>query len=109
MPEVKLPPVSTVELSTAHILYPDTVMLDRLAERQTDNKSTPLSVTKYPEGYYITLPNKDHWGWVFPDCKYAGLSEALLNILTLCVHQDIRLLVLDRDAPDVDGLPKFDW
>jgi hypothetical protein len=125
--KMKLPSVNATELSTAHIEESDSSLLSRLAKETEcwcrlfmDPESShsrfqmpypPLAVYNTGFGFIVVIPSKELWQEEEMPQKVVdmGASQTLINILNLCVEQELSFLELDPDAAEVEGLPKFDW
>lgn len=41
--------------------------------------------------------------------RETGLSESFINVVLLAAQADVRILIFDPDAPDLEGLGCYDW
>lgn len=105
---MKLRTANFAEVSLKHITQKDSEILAVFAS-YSDGASAPLSVCEYECGFYIIVPPGDHWPTAKGRLEVYNASNALINIVNLCVEQKIPLLNLDRDLEDTDGLEWFDW
>ena len=103
-----------LDLSTGHIELNDTLILDgyvnRWKEKDMVGVRPPITIHSYDYGYYIPVPDKDHWHKVaLKQMREDGASEALVSLIDWCVIRNFALLCFDRDGLVVEGLPKFEW
>ena len=96
------------DVSTRHITKEDAERLDELALELMYGGRTPVTIAKYPEGYFLSVPSEltldDE------DFKRAmGVSDALIGLMVYLSELDVHILRLDADGTRHDNLPKFDW
>ena len=97
--------VPMLDMSTCHIEHKDAKVLD-----YADNL---LVVHKYPEGFFVVVPEGTKTRLLPADTRRAlhkfGYSAAMTNLLSICLNQGYQLIRLDCDGQVYDQLPKFDW
>ena len=97
-----------LDISTSHITKKDARLLDRTVG------SNPLIVYKYPEGFFVLVPEKfDRKNKYFHQelalAKKFGYSKALLNILRKAYAKNCWFVRLDCDGTVYSDLPTFKW
>ena len=122
-PDIKPATMKLLDLSTGHITKKDNDLLTSYADRwkmndvngprrvvDSDGPRPPLTVHSYDYGYFIPVPDADHWKndglRQFVD---DGASVALSCLINLCIGEGFAVLRLDRDGTEVDELPRFEW
>ena len=117
VPKEPLPSMAAVELSTSHITRSDNDVLTEMA-----TGDDPFALDYYPdlllrrpleylEGFILVVPTRSsvpHWPAAQRRLR-KHFSAAFVKLLGILRQRKIRLLVLDRDAPEVGWLPKFEW
>lgn len=105
-----------LDMSTAHISEDDVMNLERPHKyvvnlRCIDN---PIISYKYAEGFFVVVPPTTPKGKALPaDTRRAlaeyGYSKDFIEIMAICVNQNMRFLRLDADGEKYNSLPTFDW
>lgn len=96
----------SVVVSTAHMRQEDNAVLKQISEDR------PHLVREFPYGWELVVATEEHQAeWEKVSGSYPDLSDALLaNIMRLWqAVPGLYAVVLDCDAPVVEGLDAFDW
>lgn len=96
-----------LDLSTGHITSNDSILLENISGNRMPCDPIVVVAYGYEEGFFIPIGE-----WNTEDSSIAmgaGFSEAFIALLTACHQQGYDMLRLDRDGPECDALPKFDW
>ena len=104
---IRLPKLLACEVSTCHISRHDNDTLETVAKVQDGKR--PFAVHTYDYGFYIPILSPDSVQVLLGGMKRFSLSQECQNLVKLASEQGFRLLAIDRDGPEVDGLPTFDW
>ena len=104
---IRLPKLLACEVSTGHISQHDNDTLEMMAKGERDN--LPFPVHTYDYGFYIPILSPDSVQVLLDGMKRFSLSQECQNLVKLASEQGFRLLAIDRDGPEVDGLPTFEW
>lgn len=98
----------TLCLSTAHLTPKDAGYLRQLAEGLDRSGIVPK------EGGWFLWTHEGDLD-VFHDALYCAFgegaewSDALSKIVAAAHAEGFRYIDFDQDAPEVDGLPRYDW
>lgn len=109
------------EISSAHITQQDFDRLELLAEtgcprdalfeafqlRKSNAIGIKLIATPWTDQALRAVDTN-----VFELCRALrdiGLSESLIDVMLLAAQADVRILIFDPDAPDLEGLTHYDW
>lgn len=108
---MKLDITHYVDCTTGHITKEDSEALDKQAAMTRDeNGAVPDLVTySYLYGYFVPIPDGIMNPGMVDTLFVAGFSQAFVQLLQHCHESDARMLRLDRDGDEHEGLPKFDW
>lgn len=106
--DMKIMTFPHADVSTRHISRADAERLDELALELLHGGTAPVTVAKYPEGYFLSVP--DELSWDDEDFKrQMGVSDALMGLMICLSEEGVYILRLDADGIRNDDLPKFDW
>lgn len=97
---MKLPILTYLDLSTAHITASDALLLDKAIRLETRG---PVIYAAGDYGWFI--PMTDDMDWT----PFGQMSEAFHGLIKLALENGCDMLRLDRDAPRLDTLPVFSW
>ena len=104
-----------LDLSTAHITNDDSAILDSYADSGADR------ITKYPSQALVVYPHAEYGYLVscsqsgcelrdtLQNMSVAGFSKEFIAIFEAAATQGMAYILLDRDAPQCEELPVFDW
>jgi hypothetical protein len=62
-----------------------------------------LYALSYPEGFFVMLTGFE------PHQLYDGYSSEFLSLLRWLYDEGFDMVQFDADAPEGEGVPKFDW
>lgn len=89
--------------STIHIKEEDTDILEN-----ANIESGFISADEYPYGWSIYIHEQEEKGFKKAILK-EGYSEEFYNLLIITRELGCEYLRLDRDGPEYDEIPKFNW
>ena len=94
-----------LEASTAHISEATNAWIIARTEVPQFDWPDELRLIIYPKesGWFILVPQDD------PEEALEGVPEDLANLIRFAAGHGARWLMLDADAPVIEGLPTFDW
>ena len=109
---VKFPRVKAAECSTAHVSLDDSELLDRYARdigRSELARKAPIRVADTGYGWAVFLMTDAEMALTVKEEILAdGASEAMAALFIAAAKRGFAVLILDRDADEVEGLPTFE-
>ena len=94
-------------VSTAHIRREDDERLRAMAHDHRLHDDTRFIVAEYHGGYLVRV--FDNPAQEAEEAAKPGLSEEAQALIRLAAEEGFHWLRLDRDGPEIGGLPTFDW
>ena len=107
--DLHLPQLSTCKVSTCHITQLDNDTLETIAKWTPGSRLSPFTVYSYKYGFFIPILPPYCIGLILLGMVNSNISPALRSLVRLASDQGFCLLAIDRDGPEVVGLPKFEW
>lgn len=99
-----------LDISSGHISKSDAESLDVDAVR-TRNAEPNLIVFKYPEGWFVNVPQgePDSMGIEDEEALAEDYSPEMLDLLRMAIYNDCCFVRIDADGNVYDNLPRFEW
>jgi hypothetical protein len=96
-----------LEVSTAHISQQDAKLLDEASDCPG---APPVVVYKYPEGYFLYVPEAtEDFKDIILIAHRAGFSKNVLDLMANARQNKCKYVHIDRDSEVYPDIPTYEW